>query len=375
MDNLFNNIYRNKKVLITGHTGFKGSWLTMWLLNLGADITGYALKAATNPSLFEVLGLKDKINHIEADIRDSEYLEKVVKNCKPDIIFHLAAQPLVRYSYKNPRETYETNIMGTVNLLDAIRKNQSAKVVVNITSDKCYDNKETLKAYNEDAPMGGSDPYSSSKGAAELVISAYKKSFFNPEQYGLTHNTAMASVRAGNVIGGGDWSDDRLIPDCIKAFTQNNPVILRNPQSIRPWQHVLEPLSGYLWIGALMWEDGKAYCEGWNFGPDDRNILTVEEVVKNVIKLFDSGSYEIDSDFNPHEAKLLTLDISKATGRLNWKPVYSNADSIKETVEWYKNFYDNRVNIRDFTLNQINSYIKKAQESNIDWSLVKQWQN
>jgi len=369
MNNLFNDIYKDKKVLVTGHTGFKGSWLTLWLNELGAEITGYALKANTDPSLFEILELKNKINHIEADIRDAEMLDKTLKKYKPEIIFHLAAQPLVRYAYKNPRETYETNIMGTVNLFEAVRNNPSAKVIVNVTSDKCYENKETLKSYNESDSMGGSDPYSSSKGAVEIITSAYRRSFFNPEEYGKAHTTALASVRAGNVIGGGDWSEDRLVPDCMRALTNNEPVIIRNPRSIRPWQHVLEPLSGYLRLGTLMWNNGVSFSEGWNFGPNDKTNLTVEEVVKKIIEIFDRGSYQIDSKANLHEAKLLMLDINKALNKLGWKPVYNDNQAIKETVEWYKYFYGKNSDIYEFTLEQLNNYIKKAQKSDVSGSL------
>lgn len=371
MDNLFNNVYKGKKVLITGHTGFKGSWLTLWLKELGAEITGYALKADTDPSLFEILNLKNKINHIEADIRDIETLENTLRVFKPDIIFHLAAQPLVRYSYKNPRYTYETNVMGTVNLLEAAKNYPSAKVILNVTSDKCYHNNETHTAYKETDSMGGNDPYSSSKGAAEIVTLAYRNSFFNQAEYGKTHNTAIATARAGNVIGGGDWSEDRLIPDCIRALIKNDIITLRNPNSIRPWQHVLEPLSGYLWLGALMWNDGTSYSEGWNFGPDNENALTVEEVVKKILELFQSGNYKVDNGTSLHEARLLTLDITKAISMLNWRPVFNNDQSIKETTEWYKHFYENNADIQEFTLDQINNYIKKAQELEVKWSLTR----
>jgi CDP-glucose 4,6-dehydratase len=368
MNNLFNNIYKDKKVLITGHTGFKGSWLTLWLTQMGAEVAGYALKPNTDPSLFEILDLKNKINHIEADVRNYEDVEKAVKNFKPDIIFHLAAQPLVRYSYQCPRETCETNIMGTVNLLEAVRNNPSAKVVVNITSDKCYENRETTTAYHENDPMGGSDPYSSSKGASEIVTASYRKSFFNPIDYGKTHHTAVASVRAGNVIGGGDWSEDRLIPDCVKSIINNIPITIRNPEAVRPWQHVLEPLSGYLWLGALMWDKGAHFCQGWNFGPENREILTVKEVVEKAIKYYGSGQYQTDKGSHPHEAKLLTLDINKAINELKWHPVYSNDQAIKQTIEWYKYFYENKTDICSYTTDQICSYIKQAGDQGIIWS-------
>lgn len=282
MINSFKSIYNGKKVLVTGHTGFKGAWLTLWLTELGADVAGYALEPPTNPSLFDTLKLADRINHNIADVRDADKLSSIVEQAKPDIVFHLAAQALVRYSYNDPKTTYETNILGTVNLLEAVRKTPGVKAVVNVTSDKCYENKEQMIGYKEDDPMGGYDPYSSSKGCSELVTAAYRKSFFGENGFDKSHDVALATARAGNVIGGGDWADDRIIPDCVRALVKNESIEIRRPKATRPWQHVLEPLSGYLHLAALMYEKPNDYCMGWNFGPLDEDIIEVEEIVKNL---------------------------------------------------------------------------------------------
>ena len=368
MGQLFNNIYKGKKVLLTGHTGFKGSWLTLWLKQLGAEVIGYSLEPPTDPSLFEILNLEKEIIHVIGDIRNEKRLKETFKKYKPDIVIHMAAQPLVRYSYMNPKETYETNVLGTLNVFEAVRETKTVRVVINVTSDKCYENKEWVYGYRENDPMGGYDPYSSSKGCAELLTSAYRNSFFNPENYGKTHNVALASVRAGNVIGGGDWAEDRLIPDCIRALSKKETIYIRNPHAIRPWQHVLEPLSGYLWLGALMWQDPTKYSEGWNFGPNDEDILTVEEIVKDVIKIWGNGEYMVNSDNRFHEAKLLKLDISKAHFYLKWKPVYNAKKSLVETVNWYKTYFSNPEKIYDFTINQLLSYIKEAENKGLIWT-------
>ena len=368
MGQLFNNIYKGKKVLLTGHTGFKGSWLTLWLKQLGAEVIGYSLEPPTNPSLFEILNLEKEIIHVIGDIRNEKRLKETFKKYKPDIVIHMAAQPLVRYSYMNPKETYETNVIGTLNVFEAVKETETVRVVINVTSDKCYENKEWVYGYRENDPMGGYDPYSSSKGCAELLTSAYRNSFFNPENYGKTHNVALASVRAGNVIGGGDWAEDRLIPDCIRALSKKETIYIRNPHATRPWQHVLEPLSGYLWLGALMWQDPTKYSEGWNFGPNDEDILTVEEIVKDVIKIWGNGEYVVNSDNRFHEAKLLKLDISKAHFYLKWKPVYNAKKSLVETVNWYKTYFSNPEKIYDFTINQLLSYIKEAENKGLIWT-------
>jgi len=371
MTSLFLDVYKNKKIIVTGHTGFKGSWLTLWLKELGAEILGYSLEPSTKPNLFEVLGLKNHIHHVIGDVRDYDKLLAVFKEFQPKIVFHLAAQPLVRLSYKEPRHTYETNVMGTVNILEAVRKTDSVNVVINVTSDKCYENKEWVWGYRETDPMGGYDPYSSSKGCAELVTLAYLRSFFNPKDYGKTHNVAVSSVRAGNVIGGGDWREDRLISDCVKSLSKGESIVIRNPQAIRPWQFVLEPLSGYLWLGALMYHHGAEFAGAWNFGPNDDDILTVQELVELVIRHWGGGSYIIDSSKQPHEAKLLKLDTSKARYFLKWRPVYNIYEAVKETINWYKIYYnDNKQNqkLYEFTRQQLLRYIKKARKRNLAWT-------
>ncbi|MCR4431959.1 MAG: CDP-glucose 4,6-dehydratase [Tepidanaerobacteraceae bacterium] len=358
------SLYKNKKVLITGHTGFKGSWLAFWLKNIGAEVLGYSLEPPTNPNLFTILSLDKQIHHVIGDIRDEEKLFKVFVKYKPDIVFHLAAQPLVRLSYKKPKLTYETNIIGTVNLYEVVRKTNSVKVIITITTDKCYENKEWIYGYKENDPMGGHDPYSSSKGCVELITSAYRNSYFN--KMGI----ALSSARAGNVIGGGDWAEDRLIPDCIKSLSQSKEVVIRNPSAIRPWQHVLEPLAGYLWLGALMLQDGERYSSGWNFGPNDEDILTVEEVIKTAIANWGKGDYVIDKSEHPHEAKLLKLDISKARFNLKWKPVYNVYEAIEKTINWYKAYYNGKTNMKAYTEYQIKEYIENAKSKKIIWSEV-----
>lgn len=365
---MFKNIYKKKKVLITGHTGFKGSWLTLWLKHLGAEIIGYSLEPPTSPSLFEILKLEKEIIHIIGDIRDERKLKEVFRKYQPDIVIHMAAQPLVRYSYINPKETYETNIIGTLNVFEAVKIIDSVRVVINVTSDKCYENKEWVYGYRETDPMGGYDPYSSSKGCAEILTSAYRNSFFNPKDYGKTHNVALATVRAGNVIGGGDWAEDRLIPDCIKALSKKETIYIRNPKAIRPWQYVLEPLSGYLWLGALMWEYPTKHSEGWNFGPNDEDILTVEEIVKDVIRIWGVGDYKENSSNKFREAKLLKLDTSKAKSYLKWKPVYNAKTALLETINWYKTYFLDPENIYDFTVKQLLKYIDEAKNNELIWT-------
>ncbi|ACN98560.1 CDP-glucose 4,6-dehydratase [Sulfurihydrogenibium azorense Az-Fu1] len=368
MKDLFNGVYKNKRVLITGHTGFKGSWMALWLKEMGAHIIGYSLDPPTNPSLFETLKLEKEIIHIVGDVRDEKKLKETFKKYQPEIVIHMAAQPLVRYSYINPKETYETNVIGTLNVFEAVRETDSVKVIINVTSDKCYQNKEWVYGYRENDPMGGYDPYSSSKGCAELLTTAYRNSFFNPEGYGKTHSVALASVRAGNVIGGGDWAADRLIPDCIRSLSKKEKIYIRNPQAIRPWQYILEPLSGYLWLGALLWINPTKYSEGWNFGPDDENILTVEDIVKKVIHLWGEGEYEVILDKKFYESKLLKLDTSKARFYLKWRPVYNIEIALKETVNWYKEYFNNPENIYNYTLKQLYNYINSAKKENLIWA-------
>ncbi len=369
MEKLFNQVYKGKKVLITGHTGFKGSWITLWLKLLGAEVIGYSLPPPTKPSLFETFNLEKEIKHVIGDIRDEDKLLKTFKTYKPDIVIHMAAQPLVRYSYLNPKETYETNVIGTLNLFECVRKTESIRVVINVTSDKCYENKEWVYGYKEDDPMGGYDPYSSSKGCAEILTTAYKNSFFNPKDYGKAHNISLVSVRAGNVIGGGDWAEDRLIPDCIRFLVKGKTIIIRNPKAIRPWQYVLEPLSGYLWLGAMVWQSPTEYTGAWNFGPNDEDILTVEELVNQVLELWGKGSYDVKSSGGLHEAKLLKLDISKARFFLKWKPTYNIKNAIEETISWYKTFYlQKEKDILHFSINQIQNYVNAAKLKDIQWA-------
>ena len=358
MDKYFREIYVDRKVLITGHTGFKGSWLSLWLTELGANVIGYSLKPPTEPNLFESVNLKDKITHIIGDVRDEKHLTAIFEKYQPEFVFHLAAQPLVKTSYKEPKLTYETNVMGTVNVLEAVRKTSSVRDCIIVTSDKCYENREWVYGYRETDPMGGYDPYSSSKGCAELVTSAYRRSFFNPKDYGKTHNVALSSVRAGNVIGGGDWGEDRIIPDCVRALSQKKAIVIRNPHATRPWQYILEPLTGYLLLGALMYEEEAKYSGPWNFGPNDESILTVEELVKLVIKHWGSGNYTIDTSSHPHEAGLLKLDASKAHALLGWKPIYDVYEALEKTINWYKNFYNDvsKEELYEYTVNEIWEY-------------------
>lgn len=369
---MFSNVYKGRRVLVTGHTGFKGSWMTLWLNYLGAEVIGYSLPPPTKPNLFEVLGLQNDIIHIIGDVRDEEKLESVFKTYKPEIVIHMAAQPLVRYGYINPKETYETNVIGTLNVFEASRKTESVRVIINVTSDKCYDNKGWVYGYREDDPMGGYDPYSSSKGCAELLTSAYRNSYFNPSEYGKKHHVALASVRAGNVIGGGDWAEDRLIPDCIRALSNRKTIYLRNPKATRPWQYVLEPISGYMWLGALMWYEPTKYAEGWNFGPNDEMPVTVEDLVKEVIELWGEGSYDVFNNSEFHESEFLKLDISKAKHFLNWFPIYDLKTAIKETINWYKNFYSGSVDMKLYTIKKLERYIEVAKEKRVSWIETKE---
>lgn len=370
---LFSGVFKDRKVFITGHTGFKGSWLTLWLNLLGASVIGYSLEPPSQPNLFQILGLENKIIHIFGDVRDGKHLDKAISQHQPGIVFHLAAQPLVRYSYAEPHLTYETNVMGTVNLFEAVRNNPCVRVVVNITSDKCYENKEIDYAYQEEDPMGGFDPYSSSKGCAELVTTAYQRSFFEDI------DIRLASVRAGNVVGGGDWAEDRLIPDCVRALEKGQAISVRNPKAVRPWQHVFEPLSGYLWLASQMWQHDHKFDGAWNFAPNNENNISVKQVVEAVIKGWGSGQWkEVHSDDNLHEASLLKLDYSKAKNLLNWQPVYDIHEALLITTAWYKTYYENEENIEEFTLRDIDNYVNQAKNNQLKWALtrekVKAWQ-
>ena len=353
------NFWSSKKVFVTGHTGFKGGWLCLWLQQLGADVTGYALQPPTNPSLFEVAQVAQGMNSIINDIRDGEALASAMRAAAPEIVIHMAAQPLVRYSYLEPVETYSTNVMGTVHLLEAVRKTRTVRAVVNITSDKCYENKDWVWGYRESEPMGGFDPYSNSKGCAELVTAAYRNSFFNPAKYS-EHHVALASGRAGNVIGGGDWAEDRLIPDILRAISAGQPVIIRNPHAIRPWQHVLEPLSGYLLLAQKLYEDGVAFAEGWNFGPNDEDAKPVQWIVERLTQQWGGGaSWQLDRADHPHEAHYLKLDCSKAKMRLDWQPRWNLARTLEMIVVWQR-AYLAKEDVHAKTLGQISDFMKEA---------------
>ena len=364
MQSLFSGIYKDKTVLVTGHTGFKGSWLCFWLKQMGANVIGYALEVLTTPNHFELLNLD--ITSIKGNIKDLEHLNTVFQTYKPDIVFHLAAQALVKYSYENPIETYETNVIGTLKVFEASRIN-NVKAIVNITSDKAYENKEWIWGYRENDPMGGYDPYSSSKGCADLLATSYRNSYFNINEYKKTHNTLLATCRAGNVIGGGDWAKDRLITDIMISVSQGKKVSIRNPKATRPWQHVLEPLSGYLQIGQKLLEEKVEFAEAWNFGPSDEGSIAVEEVVQNVKKHWDKIDYEINQDPNQlHEANLLKLDCTKANTILKWKDVWDSETTFEKTVNWYKNFYENNKEL--LTQSDLENYIKEAVGKNIVWT-------
>lgn len=336
---IFNNFFRGKRVLVTGHTGFKGSWLSIWLHELGAEVIGVAQAPFTERDNYVLSGIGQKIKaDIRADIRDGERIKEIFRQYQPEIVFHLAAQPLVRLSYDIPVETYQTNVMGTIHILEAIRVAESVKLGVMITTDKCYENKEQIWGYRENEPMGGYDPYSSSKGVAEIAIASWRRSFFNPKDYE-KHGKSIASVRAGNVIGGGDWALDRIIPDCIKALEAGKPIEIRSPKAIRPWQHVLEPLSGYMLLAQKMWNDPVKYCEGWNFGSRAESITNVWDVASMVIENYGSGELQDLSDPDAlHEAKLLMLDISKAKFQLGWEPRMSLGKCVQLVVDWYKRY-------------------------------------
>jgi CDP-glucose 4,6-dehydratase len=346
--------WKDKSVFLTGHTGFKGSWLSLWLESMGASVTGYALAPPTEPNLFSIANVGQTMTSITADVRDSVRLRDALGKSSPAIVFHMAAQSLVRDSYDDPVGTYATNVMGTVNLLDAVRGTPAVRAVIVVTSDKCYENRERTAGYREDEPMGGTDPYSSSKGCAELVTAAYRRSFFNNR--GKYPAPAIASVRAGNVIGGGDWAKDRLVPDAINAFLAGRPVLIRNPAAIRPWQHVLEPLHGYLLLAEHLWRTGSAYGEAWNFGPSDEDVKPVSWIVERLARSWgNQARWELDDRQHPHEAERLRLDCSKAHTRLNWTSHLGLPQALDWIVDWYRAYAD-KEDMRRFTLAQISRY-------------------
>lgn len=342
---IFNNFYKGKKVLVTGHTGFKGSWLSIWLHELGAEVVGVGLDPYSEKDNFVLSGIGSKIKaDIRADIRDGEKMKQIFAEYQPEIVFHLAAQPLVRLSYEIPVETYEVNMMGTIHIMEAIRSTDSVKVGVMITTDKCYENNEQPDGYVETDPFGGYDPYSSSKGACEIAISSWRRSYFNPKDYGRTHHVSLSSVRAGNVIGGGDWALDRIVPDCIRSLEVGEAISIRSPKAVRPWEHVLEPLSGYLLLAKKQWEVPTEYCEGWNFGPEMDSVNTAWAVATEIIKNYGKG--ELCDCSNPaalHEANLLMLNINKAKTRLGWHPRMNMQQCISLVVDWYKRYQNEDV--------------------------------
>lgn len=350
------SFWKGKKVLITGHTGFKGSWLSLWLQNLGAKVVGISLDPPTCPSLYEQAELANGMISLREDIRNLDKIKSIFIGHQPEIVFHLAAQPLVRYSYHEPVETYATNVMGTLHILEAIRECKSVRAAVMITTDKCYDNKEWEWGYRENEPMGGHDPYSSSKGCAELLIASYRDSYFPTQEYS-THKTAIATARAGNVIGGGDWAEDRLIPDIIRAFQKNEIVQIRNPNSIRPWQHVLEPLAGYIELAERLYIDGAQWAEAWNFGPKEEDAKPVEWIVREMIQSWDEDTkWSVDDGEHPHEANYLKLDCSKAHTKLKWQPRWDLSQALEKIVRWHKKVA-NGEGAKALCQNQITEYM------------------
>lgn len=352
--------WKGKKVFITGHTGFKGAWLCLWLYTLGAKPVGYALHPPTNPSLFGLGNLQDIVPTIYADVRDGGRLRQALADADADIVIHMAAQPLVRESYQDPVYTYQTNIMGTVHLLEAVRHLNTkgptrTKSIINVTTDKCYDNREWIWGYRENDPLGGSDPYSSSKACSELVTAAYRYSYFHPSEYD-QHQICLATARAGNVIGGGDWARSRLIPDCIRSFPQGDKITIRHPQSVRPWQHVLEPLGGYLLLAQRAYEEGPIYAQSWNFGPAYRDAKPVEWVVRCLCDKWGAVGYEVDDQSHPHETAMLKLDCSKAVEQLGWMPRWNLNQALDKVVEWM-HAYQKREGVRSICIRQIEQYM------------------
>ncbi|MFA6973580.1 MAG: CDP-glucose 4,6-dehydratase [Parcubacteria group bacterium] len=354
-----NEFFKNKKILITGHSGFKGSWLTQILLQFQAEVVGVSLRPKTDPSLFKVFSLDKKMRSYFVDIRDFEKIRDIFKKEKPEIVFHLAAQPIVRDSYDDPLNTYTTNTIGTANVLEAIKQAGCVKSAVIITTDKVYNNKEWIYPYRENDELGGYDPYSASKAAADIIASSYIQSFFNKKDYGEKHNTLVAITRAGNVIGGGDWANYRLVPDIIRAvFERKERIIIRNPSAIRPWEHVFEPLSGYMMLAMKLYQGEDNLVGPWNFGPDDSHFLSVEEIVSKSIKIIGGKGYSTQSDDEKHEANILKLDTSKAKGLLGWKPRLNFSDTLSYTLNWYNAFYKNRSEILKISNAQIESFFK-----------------
>ncbi|HBH45821.1 MAG TPA: CDP-glucose 4,6-dehydratase [Candidatus Jacksonbacteria bacterium] len=375
MKNSFSNIFRGLRVLLTGHTGFKGSWLAIWLRELGAQVTGYSLEPPTNPSNFELTNLSKRLINVQGDVNDFPKLLETFKKCKPQLVFHLAAQSLVLKSFQTPQQTFATNTQGTVNVLEAMRLIKSVKAAVMVTSDKCYENQNFVWGYRENDSLGGHDPYSASKSAAELAIASYRDSFFAPENYA-NHRLSLSSVRAGNVIGGGDFADTRLIPDCFRALLARKPIILRQPQNIRPWQHVLEALSGYLWLAVKLLKEGPHFAEAWNFGPLEQTGISAALVAKKTVELWGEGSWKTAKSSPCNlERTQLRLNWDKALNRLDWRPVYNWEEALAQTVQWFKS-YQNEVNkhnekndLYNLDVLQIRRYSQKAKSKKLKWAL------
>jgi CDP-glucose 4,6-dehydratase len=366
---MFGGTYSGRRVFVTGHTGFKGSWLASWLADLGADVSGYALEPPTDPGLFDALALGERLRHVVADVRDRDRLVAEMAAARPSVIFHLAAQPLVRLGYADPHETFETNVMGTVNVLEAARACDSVAAVVVVTSDKCYDNPEDGRPFREGDAMGGRDPYSASKGCAELVAAAYRASFFDADE-----SASVATVRAGNVIGGGDWAPDRILPDSVRALAAGEPVLVRNPAAVRPWQHVLEPLSGYLQLGARMiGHDRREYEGAWNFGPNaEDGARPFRWVVEQFLEEWGAGSWTTPDEAvgQPHEAHFLRLNSDKARERLQWAPVWDVAASVCQTAAWYRDFYQG-VPAHELVDRQLRDYERDAAAGGLMWAAAE----
>ena len=363
---LFKSVYKGKNVLITGHTGFKGSWLSLWLQKLGAKVVGFSLPAHTSPAHCELI--QQGTESYLGNISDKVAFQNIVQKTKPDIIFHLAAQALVRDSYRNPSLTYETNVIGTLNIFEAIRNTPGVKALVNVTTDKVYDNKEWHWPYRETDALGGYDLYSSSKACSELLTASYRNSFFHADAYGVKHQLLIATARAGNVIGGGDWALDRLIPDMVRATAKNEVVEIRSPKSVRPWEHVLEPLAGYLLLGQKLLEGRKDFAEAWNFGPDSTHFLTVEDILNKANGLWPKMQWASHVDaLNFHEAKILKLDCAKAHAELEWKPVWNMEETLQHTIEWYRNYYENGI---VNTESDLHAFVRKAVQEKSSWTIL-----
>jgi CDP-glucose 4,6-dehydratase len=371
MDGAFGGIFQDRPVLVTGHTGFKGSWLSIWLNELGAKVIGYSKDIPTVPSNFEASRLAERLVHIEDDVRNLDAIRQTIEEHKPHVVFHLAAQPIVRESYDNPKETFDTNVGGTVNVLEAIKETDSAKAAVFITSDKCYENQEWMWGYREIDRLGGHDPYSASKAMAELAISAYRRSFFASANY-REHGVAIASTRAGNVIGGGDWAKDRLLSDAMRALMEGRIIKVRNPEHVRPWQFVLEPLSGYLWLAAKLLREGCRFAEAWNFGPLEQRAITVRELAEKTIEIWGEGDWQDDSSSEaPHETGLLRLSWEKARNYLGWRPVYEWEEALRETVDWFKLYHLGcpSTDMYHTCVEQIRRYVERARKLGVYWAL------